>query len=111
MTYRKKPCATPMCDGLVTSAKFCRPCYERARLHSPERQEWLKQYKRKKHVREMHREARRDYYHAGKNRGVCSICSGETSDPRARRCFRCFQSKFAPAARAKGLAAIHGRPM
>lgn len=105
-----RPCATPMCDGRVTFAATCRRCYEARRAQTPERKAWARKYARRPYVQKMKAEACKDYYDAGKNRGVCCVCGGETADKRALRCLPCYRAQVLPRAGAKGLAKIHGRP-
>lgn len=103
-----KPCDTPLCEGATVRARYCRPCYERRRLHTPERQAWIKRYNRKPRVREQKREGCADYRWAGKGDGQCSVCGGRTADKRAQRCVSCYMAQVLPAARRRGLAKIHG---
>lgn len=107
-----KPCDTPLCDGVTKRAALCQRCYERKRAMSPTRRSWLAKYAKSEKRLEAHRQTCRDYRAAGKEpKGTCAYCDGPTSSMKNTRCLACYRAQVLPRAQAKGLRAIHGRPV
>jgi hypothetical protein len=110
-----RPCATPLCEGVVVRATHCRRCYEQRRWQDPVKRatktKSMRRYAKRAYVRQAHREACQAYRDAGKvEPGECLYCNGLTSGIRAKRCLKCYRARIMPAATKKGLRAIWGKP-